>query len=66
MNYMEYCNIVVNTGTKATDRLFTYKIPTDLRDEISIGDKVVVPFGKGNKLLDGFVFESNSDEAVKR
>ncbi|WP_432665173.1 primosomal protein N' [Wukongibacter baidiensis] len=66
MNYMEYCNIVVNTGTKATDRLFTYRIPTDLRGKIRIGEKVLVPFGKGNKLLEGFVFEPNSDEAVKK
>ncbi|WP_432400700.1 primosomal protein N' [Wukongibacter sp. M2B1] len=65
MNFMEYCNIVVNTGTKATDRLFTYKIPTDLYGKIRIGDKVVVPFGKGNKLLEGVVFEENSEDSVK-
>jgi len=60
---MEYCNIVVNTGTKATDRLFTYKIPLDLLGKINRGDKVIVPFGKGNKLLEGFVFELSSSKA---
>lgn len=66
MNHVRYCNIVVNTGTKATDRLFTYRIPFSLLGKIKLGDKVVVPFGRGNKLLEGFVFEFNSDKETEK
>ncbi len=64
MKQMRYCNIVVNTGTKATDKLFTYRIPFNLLGEIELGDKVAVPFGRGNKPLEGFVFEFKAEEEM--
>lgn len=66
MDCIKYCNIVVNTGTRVTDRLFTYKIPDSLLGKVKIGDKVIVPFGKGNKLLEGFVVEFNSSSEIKK
>ena len=66
MDCIKYCNIVVNTGTKVTDMLYTYKIPKGLLEEIKIGDKVIVPFGKGNKLLEGFVFELDSGKGIEK
>jgi primosomal protein N' (replication factor Y) len=65
MDCIKYCNVVVNTGTRVTDRLFTYRIPNSLLGKIKIGDKVIIPFGRGNKLLEGFVFEFNSGNEVK-
>lgn len=65
MGFAKYSNVVVNTGTRATDRFYTYGIPNALVGEINIGDKVIVPFGKGNKLLEGFVFELKSDKEIK-
>lgn len=66
MDCIEYCNVVVNTGTRVTDRLFTYRIPNCFLGKIKIGDKVIIPFGKGNKLLEGFVIELNSSEEIKK
>src|SRR4051794_36279717 len=37
------------------DVLFSYAIPEDLRERVSMGVRVAAPFGKGNKLTDGFV-----------
>jgi primosomal protein N' (replication factor Y) len=37
------------------DKIFTYRIPQDLMDKINIGFRVKVPFGIGNKTIDGFV-----------
>lgn len=64
MEFAKYINVVVNTGTRATDKLYTYGIPNALIGKINIGDKVIVPFGKGNKLLEGFVFELKSDREI--
>lgn len=66
MGCIEYCNVVVNTGTRVTDRLFTYRIPKSFHGKIKIGNKVIVPFGKGNKLLEGFVFELESSKEIKK
>lgn len=38
-----------------TDKPFTYELDEHLRDRLSIGMRVVVPFGKGNRLIQGFV-----------
>lgn len=53
----EYAGIIVNNESSQVDRLFTYKIPEMLLDKIAVGSRVKVPFGMGNKTLDGFVME---------
>ncbi len=55
MKYNCYGQIVVNNKTKATDRLYTYAIAKNQLQNAKIGSKVLVPFGKGNKLLEGYI-----------
>ena len=43
--------------THLTDNLFTYKIPEFLKNQIYVGHRVLVPFGKGNKPTEAFVFK---------
>lgn len=57
----KYAGIIVNNEALQLDRMFTYEIPEELRDSINIGLRVKVPFGKGNKLLDGFVVKLYED-----
>ena len=52
-----YAGIVVNNESSQVDKLFTYEIPENLHGRIKIGSMVKVPFGLGNKQLDGFVIE---------
>jgi primosomal protein N' (replication factor Y) len=52
-----YAGIVVNNSSIQVDRIYTYKIPEALRNKIDIGLRVKVPFGMGNKKIDGFVIE---------
>lgn len=52
-----YAGIVVNNEATQVDKLFTYKVPEALEEQINIGCRVKVPFGFGNKFLDGFVLE---------
>jgi primosomal protein N' (replication factor Y) (superfamily II helicase) len=51
----KYAGVVVNNESLQVDRIFTYRIPDFLMGEISIGHWVKVPFGRGNKLIDGFI-----------
>ncbi|MCM1991059.1 primosomal protein N' [Oceanirhabdus seepicola] len=52
---MKYCGVIVNNESIALDKLFTYRIPENLRGFVEIGQHIKVPFGKGNKLKDAFV-----------
>ncbi len=48
--------VILNKNSHATDRLFDYSIPKALESGISVGTRVRVPFGKGNKPSEGYVF----------
>lgn len=55
--YMEkYAKVIVKNNSIYTDNLFTYKIPEFLLDDIEVGHRVLVPFGKGNKPIEAYVF----------
>lgn len=40
---------------KSIDRLFTYHLPDNLINKVTIGDRVLVPFGGGNQVREGYV-----------
>lgn len=46
--------IIVAGKSKQVDRPFDYLVPTDLENEIGIGSRVLVPFGQGNREVEGF------------
>lgn len=41
--------VAIEKATFAYDNIYTYLVPDALRDEISVGSRVIVPFGKGNR-----------------
>ena len=51
----EYADVIIDIVHKAVDRTFQYRIPEALRESLTVGACVRVPFGKGNTLRDGYV-----------
>ena len=51
----KYADIIVNISHEKVDRAFQYRIPESLVELIRVGTPVQVPFGKGNKLVKGYV-----------
>ena len=47
--------IIINTQAKKLNKTFDYQIPKDLEDLITIGSKVLIPFGNKKALEEGFV-----------
>jgi len=61
-----YARVIVDIAHSNVDRLFTYEIPEGL--EVLPGHRVAVPFGAGNKPLEGFVLDvsdSFDEEGVR-
>lgn len=52
-----YADIIVDITHENLDRTFQYLIPEELEDRVSVGSRVVVPFGAGNRQIEGFVLE---------
>jgi primosomal protein N' (replication factor Y) len=57
----KYAGVIVNNTSVQVDKIFTYSVPEKLRDSIQIGHRVSVPFGMGNKKIDGFVINLQQD-----
>ncbi|EQB86831.1 primosomal protein N' (replication factor Y) [Clostridium punense] len=52
-----YAGVIVNNDSIKVDKIFTYKVPEVLKNKIALGQRVKVPFGMGNKNIDGFVVQ---------
>ena len=50
-----FADIIVDISVEALDKTYQYIVPKRLESEIRIGTPVQVPFGRGNRLLKGFV-----------
>lgn len=51
----EYASVIVEINHTDLDRTFQYRIPEALRDTVKTGSSVRIPFGKGNRLINGYV-----------
>ena len=52
-----YAKVIVDVAHSNVDRLFTYEIPGNL--SVSVGQRVLVPFGGNNRNTEGFVIEKS-------
>ncbi|WP_432228288.1 primosomal protein N' [Enterococcus faecalis] len=47
--------VIVDVPTMQTDQPFTYLVPENLNEQLAVGMRVEVPFGNGNRHVQGFV-----------
>ena len=60
---MAIAKIIVDVPLMQTDQPYSYRIPKEFEGMLEVGMRVHVPFGKGNRLIQGIVLglESQSD-----
>ena len=63
---MTIAKIIVDVPLMQTDQPYSYKIPEEFVEMLEVGMRVHVPFGKGNRLIQGIVLglESQSGEVA--
>ena len=54
---VKYASVIIDISHESVDRIFQYRIPEDLQEEVKIGSQVCVPFGSGNRRRKGYVVE---------
>ena len=47
--------VVISNSTRQFDRIYHYRIPEKYLDKVSTGMRVIVPFGKSNRLREGYI-----------
>ncbi|MGT2923941.1 primosomal protein N' [Streptococcus caviae] len=64
---VKIAEVIVDVPLMQTDKPFSYKIPEELSSVLAAGSRVHVPFGRGNRLLQGFVvaITEGDDEQLK-
>jgi primosomal protein N' len=50
-----YADVIIDISHEKVDKVFQYKIPEELREKVNIGTPVMIPFGRGNTLRQGYV-----------
>lgn len=63
---MAIAQVIVDVPTMQTDQPFSYLIPQELQDVVKIGMRVEVPFGSGNRHIQGFVVGLESSETTQQ
>jgi len=56
-----FAEIILNKTAKELNKVFDYIIPNEMKKILKLGDRVLVPFGKGSKLVDGIVTNIKSE-----
>lgn len=57
----EFAKVIVDVPAMQTDQPFTYHIPPELTQLVQVGMRVEVPFGNGNRHIQGFVMAIVAD-----
>ena len=63
-----YADVIVDITHEKLDKVFQYRIPDTLKDRLCIGSEVIVPFGKGDRKIRGYVvgFSEKPDYAPEK
>ncbi len=56
-----YADIIVDISHENLDKSYQYSIPEEFMQEAVIGTLVVVPFGKGNRLIQGYIVDISGE-----
>lgn len=55
MSYQTYADIIIDISHENLDKTYQYEIPGELITQAVIGAPVVVPFGRGNRQINGYI-----------
>ena len=65
---MMYADVIVDISLEKLDRVFQYRIPPALEKSVVVGSQILIPFGKGNRRMRGYVvgLSNHTDYPVEK
>lgn len=61
----QYADVIVDISVESLDRTFQYAIPEELVGCVKVGNRVRIPFGKGNRQIIGFVLDISNKPKIE-
>ena len=50
-----YANVIIDISHESVDRIFQYRIPEEMLEQIQVGMQIRIPFGNSNRMRKGYV-----------
>ena len=50
-----FADVIIDIQHEKLDKIFQYRVPESMEDELEPGMEVLVPFGRGNRQIKGYV-----------
>jgi primosomal protein N' (replication factor Y) len=66
MSYPAYADIIIDISHENLDKTYQYAIPEELAMQAIIGALVVVPFGKGNRQINGYIVGLSEEPKINK
>lgn len=63
---MKYADVIVDITLEKLDRTFQYGIPAEMESDVTVGSEVLIPFGRGNRKVAGFVLSLSNEAKVPK
>jgi len=60
-----YADIIVDISNENLDKTYQYSIPAHLEEKAVIGAPVIIPFGKGNRTIKGYILSVSETPKIK-
>ena len=64
MGKITLASVFVEKTTINFDKAFSYSVPFDMAENVFVGQRVLVPFGKGNRKRQGIITEIKDRKSV--
>lgn len=66
MSFQSYADIIIDISHENLDKTYQYAIPAELYGEAVIGALVVVPFGRGNRRINGYIVDLSEEPKLEK
>lgn len=64
MSYQKYADIIIDISHENLDKTYQYAIPDELISCAVIGAPVIVPFGRGNRHIQGYIVDITQEPKI--
>jgi primosomal protein N' (replication factor Y) len=61
MSYQIYADIIIDISHENLDKTYQYAVPEEYSNTAAIGALVIVPFGRGNRQIQGYIVEMSTE-----
>lgn len=66
MSYQTYADIIIDISHENLDKTYQYAVPKELEKQAVIGALAVVPFGRGNRKINGYIVGLSEEPKIDK